>query len=92
MRTPPPEFPDPPDKLGGDRAAKYVLPEQYDPAQKWPLVVVLHGYGANLGRRNISGGEIQDTYLGISARASELGFIALIPHGNTDTGGKRSGS
>jgi polyhydroxybutyrate depolymerase len=46
-----------------------------------PLVVVLHGYGAN--------GEVQDLYLGVSARGGDLGYATLVPDGTTDPRGNR---
>ena len=82
-------YPEAPEELGGARPAKYVLPSQYSPAKKWPVVMVLHGYGANLGNPAIHAGVVQDSYLGISARGSELGFITLLPHGTVDATGKQ---
>ena len=77
-------WPPAPEALGGDRPARYVLPADYDPAQAWPLVMLLHGYGANLVAGN-SGGLVQDTYLGISAQCTALGFIAVVPDGTPDS-------
>ena len=71
--------------LGGERPAKYVLPKQYTADEQWPLLLLLHGYSANIGNPELSGGDIQDGYLGLSQRSSELGFIMLIPHGTLDS-------
>ena len=38
---------DPPDVVGGDRPAQVLRPTTYDPDQAWPLVVLLHGFGAS---------------------------------------------
>lgn len=74
-----------PEVLLGDteRPSEYVLPAQYDPAQAWPLIVLLHGYNANFGD-NGHAGVIQDFYLQLSARASIDGFVQLIPQGTVD--------
>lgn len=68
--------------LGGERPARLVIPPEWeasDPA--WPLVLLLHGYGA--------GGELQDVYLGLSARGDELGYLTLTPDGTKDPTGNR---
>ena len=87
--TGPVTFPEAPDELGGDRPATYVLPDQYDEADSWPLLLLLHGYGANAGQPAISGGVLQDAYLGLSKRSSELGFIMLLPHGTPAPNGNQ---
>lgn len=68
-----------PETLGGDRPAVFHLPSDYTPTKAWPLVMVLHGFGVN--------GFIQDTYLGISARVNEFGFITVVPDGTMDSQG-----
>jgi polyhydroxybutyrate depolymerase len=78
------QWPKAPEMLGGDRPSRYVLPDQYDSNEQWPLLLLLHGYGANIGNPELSGGDVQDTYLGISKRVNERGFIMLIPHGTLD--------
>ncbi|MBT9555249.1 MAG: hypothetical protein IV100_04425 [Myxococcales bacterium] len=74
-----PDFPTAPEALGGDRPARYVLPDDYDPTKSWPVMLVLHGYGAT--------GFIEDAYLGISAEARTRGVIAIIPDGTVDIEG-----
>lgn len=76
-----PDFPKAPETLGGDRPATYVLPDDYDPKKSWPVMLVLHGYGAS--------GFIQDAYLGISAEARTRGVIVIIPDGTVNTEGSR---
>ena len=85
----PPQYPEAPESLGGERPAKYVLPDQYTHNESWPLVILLHGYGANLAMDTLHAGEVQDAYLGLSARTSELGFIQIIPKGLTDAAGNQ---
>jgi polyhydroxybutyrate depolymerase len=55
------------------------LPEQYDAARSWPLVLLLHGYTANAGLMNY--------YLGMSQRTSEHGFILVTPEGTKNSAG-----
>jgi len=67
--------------IGGDRPAAVTLPEDYTHAEEWPLVILLHGLGAN--------GFIQDAYLQFSAQATTLGFVAVVPEGTTGPDGKQ---
>lgn len=62
--------------LGG-RVARLYLPDNYNSRDHWPLVVLLHGYSA--------GGVLQDLYLGLSGRVSELQVVALIPDGTRNS-------
>lgn len=72
---------DPSTPLGGDRPAEVMLPDDYDTSRAWPLVVLLHGYGAS--------STIQNAYFGLSRRRSERGFILVLPNGTFDASGKR---
>ena len=67
---PPPEF------LGGDRRVAVRLPDTWNRQERWPLVLLLHGYTAN--------GQGQDVYLGISARRNTYGYVTLAPDGTRD--------
>lgn len=67
--------------LGGARPARVLLPDTYSTNTPWPVVVLLHGYGAT--------GSIQDAYLGLSRRRSEYGFITIIPDGTANPEGQR---
>ena len=72
----------PPSSIGpDDRPAGLRLPGGYSPEGSYPLVVLLHGYGAS--------GFIQEAYFGIRALARDKGFIAVIPDGTEDSGGSR---
>ena len=53
--------------------AKVYLPVQYNTKPSWPLVVLLHGFTAT--------GDLQNYYLGLSARVSLRGFILVTPNG-----------
>jgi polyhydroxybutyrate depolymerase len=65
--------------FGGDRPARVVLPANHDPAQKWPLIVLLHGYRAN--------GTLIDRQLHLSDRVDADGFVLVIPEGTPDDQG-----
>lgn len=62
------------------RPASVTVPKDWAAKDKWPLIVLLHGYSVT--------GAIQDIYMGVSARASKLGFVAVIPDGTPDSSGK----
>ncbi|MFT7580074.1 MAG: polyhydroxybutyrate depolymerase [Myxococcota bacterium] len=62
--------------LGGDRPASVYLPVGYDAGESWPLVLLLHGYGAS--------GAIQDGYLQFHQRATTAGFVVAVPEGTKD--------
>lgn len=72
---------DPSTPLGGERPAEVMLPDDYDTSQRWPLIILLHGYGASAS--------IQNAYFGLSRRLDERGFILVLPNGKTDQSGKK---
>lgn len=74
-----PDAGSPPLVLGGDRPAVVHVPDDYDPAEAWPLVILLHGYSAN--------GFVQDLYLGLSGRTTTDGFLLVVPDGTKDPQG-----
>lgn len=53
--------------------AKLYLPLQYDAQEKWPLVILLHGFTGTA--------EGEDAYLSTRFRVSTRGFILLTPEG-----------
>ena len=68
--------------LGGDRPARVLVPPGYDPeGVPRPLIILLHGYGANAA--------VQDIYWNFSRRASMDGFFLALPDGTFDAGGNR---
>jgi polyhydroxybutyrate depolymerase len=64
-----------------DDGYELLVPPSYDPAVPMPLVILLHGYGAN--------GAIQEAYMHFAPLASEYGFLYLHPDGAVDPGGNR---
>lgn len=69
-----------PATIGAIRPADVTVPKAWATQQKWPLILILHGYGAS--------GAVQDGYLGISARADQFGFVTVVPNGTLDASGK----
>lgn len=57
----------------GARQAKVYLPLQYESKAKWPLVILLHGFGGSA--------DWVDTYLAMRFRVSSRGFILVTPDG-----------
>jgi polyhydroxybutyrate depolymerase len=70
-----------PAALGGDRPVSVEAPSQLEPGRTYPLIVVLHGYGAN--------GFVQAAYLGITPLRTDPGAIILAPDGTIDGRGNR---
>jgi polyhydroxybutyrate depolymerase len=57
-----------------------VVPPSYQPGTPTPLLVMLHGYGANAA--------LEDFYLGLTAAANAKGFLYALPDGTLDGFGK----
>jgi polyhydroxybutyrate depolymerase len=78
----PEDFPrNPPEELGEDRIAKVYTPSDYDRTNSYPLVVMLHGYGAN--------GFLNDLIFKLKPRVDAEQFILVIPEGTTDESGSQ---
>jgi polyhydroxybutyrate depolymerase len=56
-----------------NRPSKVFIPNNYDNKDKWPLILLLHGYTSNANEA--------DTLLGLSKRVTSRGFILLTPEG-----------
>lgn len=71
------------DTIGGARPAKFVVPDDWDScrAEKYPLVLLIHGYGAS--------GALQDILLGVSDRVNDKGYVAIVPEGLQDKKGSQ---
>lgn len=63
-----------------DRPYGLLVPAGYDGSQPVPLVLLLHGYGAN--------GNVQAAYFGLNALAESEGFLLAYPDGTVDSGGR----
>ncbi len=72
----------PPTEIGpADRPATVVLPTDYDPNQEYPVVMVLHGFGAS--------GFVQSAYFGATGQVDERDFILIQPDGTQNAQGTR---
>ena len=93
-RTRSPRSPSPPSQLEplfdrcpdttedcGELAARVYAPEDYRPSQRYPLIVLLHGYSAS--------GPAQNLYLGLSRLVTQEQFVLVIPNGTIDAMGNR---
>jgi polyhydroxybutyrate depolymerase len=58
-----------------------VVPSSYSPGTPMPLVVLLHGYGANA--------VLQNGYFKLSTAAEAKGFLYAYPDGTVDNAGRR---
>jgi polyhydroxybutyrate depolymerase len=68
--------------FGGDRPVTYFkAPDELDPSQPLPLVMVLHGYSA--------GGLVQVIYLRLEPLVNTKKFLLVAPDGNVDKKGNR---
>jgi polyhydroxybutyrate depolymerase len=70
-----------PSELGGDRPVPVEAPPMLEPGRTYPLVVVLHGFGAS--------GFLQTIFLGLSGWPAEREVILLAPDGTVDSDGRR---
>ena len=70
-----------PETIHTERPSEYVLPVDYDAAKEYPLVVVLHGFGAT--------GPIQSLYMGVTAQVDDRDFILVHPNGTVGSSGSR---
>jgi len=84
---PPADAPAEPDVPAADaelirtRPYAHRVPSSYTAARAWPLVVVLHGYGA--------AGSAQALYLGLTTAFERRGFLLATPDGTMDASGRR---
>ena len=81
--TTPPTWPaGTPARIGGARPAKVNHPRAFTPGKAYPLVILLHGYGAS--------GLAQDLYLGLSTLGTtEFDLITVIPDGTLNSNSQR---
>lgn len=74
--------PDPPLVIGGnERPSEVVIPTDYDPSVSYPLVMVLHGFGAT--------GLAQAAYFQLFGLVDEKQFVMTYPDGTLNDNGDR---
>ena len=56
------------------------VPPDYDPAERWPLLVYLHGYHGNVDMIRK-----WDTTRSVAQGAKKLGYLVVAPHGRSET-------
>ena len=71
----------PPLMIGTDRPAEVQIPSDYTATTRYPLIIVLHGYGAT--------GAIQSAYLGLNDRVDSKQFVMVRPDGTANANGTR---
>jgi polyhydroxybutyrate depolymerase len=68
-------------QIGGDRIAQVQIPSDYTATTRYPLIVLLHGFGAN--------GFVQSLYLGLDTRVDSGQYILVVPDGTENLAGER---
>ena len=58
-------------QIGEDRPAQVHIPSDYTPSTRYPLIIVLHGYGAS--------GSVQAGYLGLTERVDSKQYVLVVP-------------
>jgi polyhydroxybutyrate depolymerase len=66
--------------FGGDRPVDIQIPTGFDDSMDYPLILILHGYGAN--------GFVQEAVFGLKAEVTNGRAFVLAPTGNVDSTGK----
>jgi polyhydroxybutyrate depolymerase len=69
-----------PRSFGGERPVTLQVPDRFDDRREYPLILVLHGYGAN--------GFLQQAYFGVGDLVKSGDAFVLSPDGTADFGGK----
>lgn len=67
--------------INANRPAQVYIPSDYNNQQRYPLVVLLHGFGAN--------GLLQTIYLGLDSRVDSGQYILVAPDGTPNETGTR---
>lgn len=65
----------------GRGSVQLIVPQNYNEKNSTPLIVLLHGFRST--------GSIQDSYLGVSEKADDNGFLFIAPTGSVNPEGKK---
>ena len=71
----------PPTVINQERPAQVLVPSDYNTATRYPLIVVLHGFGAN--------GAVQAAYMGFTQRVDAGQYVMVTPDGTLNEQGNR---
>ncbi len=71
----------PPLTIGGERVAAVQIPVDYNTSTRYPLLIVLHGFGAN--------GILQALYMGLDSRVDTKQIVMVMPDGTLNDNGQR---
>jgi polyhydroxybutyrate depolymerase len=68
-------------QIGGDRLAQVQIPSNYTTTTRYPLLILLHGFGVN--------GAVQSIYLGLDTRVDSQQYVLVTPDGTENASGLR---
>ncbi|MCB1691017.1 MAG: prolyl oligopeptidase family serine peptidase [Halioglobus sp.] len=68
-------------QIGGERPAQAQIPSNYTTTTRYPLLILLHGFGAS--------GALQSAYLGLNTRVDQKQYVLVIPDGTENITGAR---
>lgn len=68
-------------EIGNERPAQVHIPSDYTTTTRYPLVIVLHGFGAT--------GLVQSLYFGLPVRVDSKQFVLVVPDGTENSNGRR---
>ena len=71
----------PPLQVDAERPAQVHIPADYNTSTRYPLVILLHGFGVN--------GAIQAAYMGLVDRVESQQFVLVAPDGTENAAGAR---
>ncbi len=74
-------FSNPTLEIGGDRLAQVYIPSDYNTATRYPLIILLHGFGAT--------GAVQAAYLGLDGRVDSHQYVLVAPDGTENEEGRK---
>jgi polyhydroxybutyrate depolymerase len=74
-------FSNPALQIGGERPAQVQIPSNYTTTTRYPLLILLHGFGAS--------GVVQSVYLGLDTRVDSKQYVLVAPDGTLNTNNQR---
>jgi polyhydroxybutyrate depolymerase len=74
-------FSNPDLQIGGERPAQVQIPSNYTTTTRYPLLILLHGFGAF--------GSVQASYLGLDVRVDSKQYVLVTPDGTENASGRR---